>query len=133
MWLLDDVPFEDPTDYYGFVYMIHNQQTGRKYIGRKYFTKSKQKQVKGKKKRIRASSDWQDYWGSNAELKQDIEQNGVENFKRIILRLCKTRSECNYYETKYIFDHDALLKAEFYNSWVSAKIRADHLKHLQQH
>lgn len=131
MWLYENNEFLDPQQYYGFIYQITNLTNKRKYIGRKFFTKSKQKQAKGKKKRIRTQSDWQDYWGSNTELQKDVETLGKENFTREILRLCSTRSECNYFETKYIFDYDCLLKTEYYNSWVSCKIRADHLKHLQ--
>lgn len=132
MWLYEEQQFEDPLDYYGFVYRITNLTNGRKYIGRKYFTLAKTKQVKGKRKKTREASDWANYWGSNAELLKDVAELGPENFTREIVRLCKTRTECSYFETKYIFDVDALLKPEYYNSWISARIRADHLKHLQQ-
>ena len=50
---------EDIQDHYGFVYLITHIKTGRKYIGKKFFTKAKTKQVKGKKKKLRVSSDWQ--------------------------------------------------------------------------
>lgn len=132
MWLYENQEFADPQDYYGFVYIITNLTNSRKYIGRKYFTKSKTKQVKGKKRKSRITSDWSDYWGSNIELQNDVEQLGQQKFTREIVRLCKTRAECAYYETKYILEVDALLKTEYYNSWLSARIRADHLKHLQQ-
>jgi hypothetical protein len=132
MWLYEKEPFEDPQDYYGFVYQITNLTNNRKYIGRKFFTKSKTKQVKGKKRKSRITSDWNMYWGSSAELLNDVALLGEENFRRDILRLCKTRTECSYYETKYILEVDALLKLEYYNSWCSCKIRKDHLKHLQQ-
>lgn len=132
MWLYEQQPFEDPLDYYGFVYQITNLTNNRKYIGRKFFTKSKTKQVKGKKRKSRITSDWNSYWGSSADLLADVKLLGEDNFKREVLRLCKTRTECSYYESKYILEVDALLKPEFYNSWISARIRRDHLKHLQQ-
>ena len=40
---------DDVGDNFGFVYIITHKKTGQKYIGKKFFTKSKTKQVKGKK------------------------------------------------------------------------------------
>ena len=93
--------------YYGFIYCITNLQNGKKYIGRKYFTKSSSKQVKGKRKKIRKESDWKDYWGSSQKLIEEITQIGVGNFKREVIRLCKTRGECNYWEAKIQFEQES--------------------------
>ena len=76
---------------YGFVYRITNLKTGKKYIGKKFFYSSKTKQVKGKKKRLKVSSDWQTYYGSNEELKKDVIIHGKECFKREILHLCLSK------------------------------------------
>lgn len=129
-WLFEGKEFNAPAEWYGFVYLIENLENGKKYIGRKYLTKAGYKQVKGKRKKIRKESDWQEYYGSSPSLQEDIQKYGKDKFKRTILRLCKTRGECNYFETKYIFDHDALLKEEYYNSWVSCKIQSSHIKNL---
>ena len=129
-WLFEGKEIEEQDEYYGFVYLIENLTTGEKYIGRKYFTQAGYKQVKGKRKKVRKESDWKDYYGSSPSLKEDVEKFGKDNFKRTILRFCKTRGECSYFETKYIFDHDAILKDEYYNSWVSCKIQASHVKNL---
>lgn len=129
-WLFEGNEFEYSDEYYGFIYEIENLQNGRKYIGRKYLTKAGYKTVKGKRKKIRVESDWKDYYGSSPNLKADIDKLGVENFKRTILKLCKTRSECSYFETKAIFDADALLDKSYYNGIVSCKINHNHLKHL---
>lgn len=115
-------------DNFGFVYLITHIPTGRKYIGKKFFTKAATRQVKGKRKKIRKSSDWESYWGSNKKLQEEVKLNGVENYTREILRLCKTRSECSYWETWEIFSRHALIGDGFYNEWVSCKIRKDHLK-----
>jgi hypothetical protein len=123
----EEVTTKKIEEYYGFVYCITEKETGKKYIGRKYFTKSKTKQVKGKKKKIRVESDWIDYYGSNKELLEEIEKKGKESFIREILHLCKTRSETNYFETWEIFNRHALLSEEYYNQWVSCKIRKNHL------
>lgn len=127
-----EVTLEDVEDYYGFVYMITELATGKKYIGRKYLTKAKTTQVKGKKKRSRVKSDWEDYYGSNAELIGLVKEKGKEAFVREIIRLCKTRSETNYYETYEIFARHALLSDGYRNQWVACKIRKAHLKHLSE-
>ena len=131
-WYFHNTPIEftedDVKDHFGFVYLITHNQSGRKYIGKKFFTKSKTKQVKGKKKKTRVKSDWEDYYGSNKELLDEISINGKENYTREILHLCRTRSECQYYETYEIFCRHALLSDSYYNAWVSCRIRKDHLK-----
>jgi hypothetical protein len=117
----------DIGDNFGFVYLITHNPTGRKYIGKKFFTKAATKQVKGKRKRIRKSSDWLDYWGSNKTLQEEVKLNGAEQYTREILHLCKTRSTCSYWESWEIFNRHALLSESFYNQWVSCKIRKDHV------
>lgn len=127
MWTYEGQEFTDPDKYYGFIYEITNTINGKRYIGRKYFTAAKTRQVKGKKKRTRVESDWKDYWGSSKYLLADIEAYGVENFKREIIRLCKTRGECNYWETKLQFHYNVLeAKTEngewaFYNENIAVK------------
>jgi hypothetical protein len=130
-WYFHNTPSEfteaDIGDNFGFVYLITHNQTGRKYIGKKFFTKAATRQVKGKRKKIRKSSDWENYWGSNKKLQEDVKLNGSEQYTREILHLCKTRSECSYWETWEIFNCHALLHEHYYNEWVSCKIRKDHV------
>ena len=118
---------EDVADNLGFVYLITHISTGRKYIGKKFFTKAKTKQVKGKKKKIRVASDWETYWSSSEELKAEVKLNGEDQYAREILHLCKTRSACNYWETWEIFNRHALLSENYYNSWVTCKIHKSHV------
>ena len=132
-WYYNGVPFEDDGTHLGFVYLIENLITGRKYIGRKYFTSAGYKQVNGKKKKIRKPSDWQDYYGSNDTLKREVAAAGKDNYRRIILHLCKSKSECSYFETYEIMSRHALLSENYYNDWVTAKIRKDHLKSIVRH
>lgn len=115
---------EIPDGYYGFIYLIENVVNGKKYIGRKYFTKSKTRQVKGKKKKSRVESDWQTYWGSSELLLKDIEELGEESFRRSILRLCKTRGETNYQEAKLQFENNVLFETfeDGTTSWYNANI-----------
>jgi len=118
---------EDIQDHLGFVYLITHIPTGRKYVGKKFFTKAKTKQVKGKKKKIRVSSDWETYWSSSEELKSEVKTNGEEQYTREILHLCKSRSACSYWETWEIFSRHALLSDAYYNSWVTCKIHKSHV------
>ena len=114
-------------DYFGFIYEIVNLLDNRKYVGKKFFTRAGTKQIKGKKKKVRLSSGWENYWSSSKELQEDVKKLGEANFVRKILYLCKSRSECSYRETKEIFIRDALLTTDYYNSWVSCKIHKAHV------
>ena len=110
-WLFEGKPFKSCEGYYGFIYEITCKKTGRSYIGRKYFTKAKTQQpLKGRvnKRRSRVESDWQNYWGSSTILTEDVLRQGEQNFRREILRLCKTRGEVNYWEVKIMFEKDVL-------------------------
>ena len=132
MWLYKGEEFTEDLigNSFGFVYLITNLLNGRKYLGKKLFTKASRKQTKGKIKKIRVSSDWKNYWSSSDTLKEDVKNLGESNFSREILHLCKTRSECNYFETYEIFVRKALIDDSFYNQWVSSRIRKEHLKGL---
>mgnify|MGYP000906692958 CR=1 FL=1 len=94
-----------PEGAFGFIYQTTHTPTGKKYIGKKLFTKAGYRQIKGKKKKIRKASDWLNYWGSNEELQKEVIKNGEDQYTKEILYLCKTRSACNYWETWEIFNH----------------------------
>jgi len=118
-------------DYYGFVYIIIEKNTNKKYIGKKFFWNKKilpKTKTRKTRKRVLVESDWRDYYGSSSEVQQLVEQNGVDNYRRIILKLCKSKGECSYYELKYQLETDALLKPdEYYNAFVGAKIHRKHI------
>jgi hypothetical protein len=113
------------------VYQITNLTNGRKYIGKKFFYSSKTKQVKGKKKRYKASSDWQTYYGSSAELTKDVLSLGHDKFKREILYLCLSKGDCGYLEAKEQFVCGALESDEYYNTWIMVRVRKSHLKGIK--
>ena len=113
---------------YGYVYCITNIQDGKQYIGKKFFSKAGYKTVKGKRKKIRKPSDWLTYWGSNKTLLEDIKRLGEQHFRREILHLCATRSDCAYLELREQIDRRVLESDNFYNYWISVKIRKEHLK-----
>lgn len=120
---------DDIGDNYGFVYIITCNTTGKLYIGKKFFYSMKTKQVNKKKKRYKVESDWKEYYGSNEELKKDVERLGKENFLRQIIHVCKTKGTCNYYEAKEQFERDVLLNENYYNSWIQVKVQKSHIKH----
>jgi hypothetical protein len=79
-WMYQDQPIDSlPEGTVGFVYLITNRTTGRKYVGKKLaqFKKSRPP-LKGRTNRRRSlvESDWRDYWGSNDVLMQDVQQFG---------------------------------------------------------
>ena len=131
MWHYNDEPFtETPEEYQGFVYEILEKDTGKKYIGKKFFWKPKTLPVtKTRKRRVktRVESDWREYYGSSTQVKSWVEEKGVDNYQRTVLYLCKTKGECSYYEAKLQFQYDVLLSNEYYNEFIGCKIHSKHL------
>jgi len=130
MWLYNGAEFteEQIQDNIGYVYLITNLTNNRKYVGKKFFTSAKTKQVKGKKKRYRVPSDWYTYFGSNTELQNDVIVLGQDKFKREILHLCKSKGTCSYLEAKEQFVRGVMESDEYYNSWIMVRVRKSHLK-----
>ena len=117
-----------PEECIGFVYLITNVISGRKYIGKKLakFSKTTVKTVKlkngtKKKKKIRSKidSDWRDYYGSSVELTKDIDSLGKENFTREILYYCNSKAQCSYIEAREQFSRKVLESDEYYNTYKS--------------
>lgn len=137
MWYYNEEPFEpenlDPKEIHGFVYEIEDLDTGMKYIGKKGFWFKKTLPItktRKRRKHLQVESDWKDYYGSGERLLAEVNERGADRFKRTILRLCKTKAECTYYEAKYQFEKDVLIRDDYYNDWISAKVRRNHLKTL---
>ena len=134
-WLYEGKPFttDNIGDQFGFVYRITNLQTGKQYIGRKYFW-SKRK-PRGGKRRVTAESDWKKYYGSSKELKEDVRKYGRNVFRREILSLHKTLGQVNYEETRQLFIHNVLTEANadgtpaYYNSNILGRyMKKDYFK-----
>ena len=129
-WQYNNEDFTDGLigDNYGFVYLITNQTNGKKYIGKKLFYFAKTKQVQGKKKKIKVSSDWPTYYGSSDVLVKDVKDLGEENFTREILHLCKSKGECSYLEAKEQFIRGVMETDDYYNTWIMVRVRKSHIK-----
>ena len=56
-WFYKDTPFtsDDIGDFFGFVYRITNLQSGKQYIGRKYFYQFRKLEVKAGKFAVRVT------------------------------------------------------------------------------
>jgi spermidine/putrescine-binding protein len=114
-----------PEEAYGFIYMITNLVSNKKYIGKKQMVSRRTKPpLKGKKrKRIcMVESDWKTYVSSSNELVKDIETLGKENFKFEILRFCANKSQLAYYEAKEQFDREVLMKEDYYNGIINLRL-----------
>jgi hypothetical protein len=137
-WTYQGNPVEQlPEDCAGFVYIITNLQTQRKYIGKKLakFRKTRQRVVKFKngnkrKRKIRTQveSDWRDYYGSSPELTRDIQLLGNDQFSREILYFCKSRAQCSYIEAREQFSRQVLESDEWYNGHIQVRVHGSHIR-----
>ena len=140
-WTYQNQPVEVlPEECVGFVYLITNTLTGRKYIGKKLakFSKTTYKTVKlkngtKKKKRIRGKidSDWREYYGSSPALTADVTQLGTANFTREILFYCTSKAECSYIEAREQFSRRVLESNDYYNGHIQVRVHGSHIKKLQ--
>ena len=132
MWLYENKEYDEtPEEYQGFVDEIEERSTGKKYIGKKNCWRPKilpKNSKRTRRVRTRVESDWKKYFGSNKEVQALVESNGIENYKREILRLCKTKGEMSYYEAKLQFENDVLLSDQYYNEFIGCKIHSKHIK-----
>lgn len=140
VWLYENTQIETlPDDCVGFVYLITNKVSGRKYIGKKLakFSKTTYRVVKlknGNKKRkkikSKIDSDWQLYYGSNDQLNRDIAELGSDNFTREILFYCKSKAECSYIEAREQFANKVLESNNWYNGQISVRVHGSHIRKL---
>ena len=142
MWIYNNEIISELPECIGFVYEITNNTTNKKYIGKKlsHFSKSSTKMITlkngtKKKKKIKSliESDWKSYWSSSESLKNDVILLGEENFSRIILMFCYSKSELSYQEIKLQLQHDVLLYPNlWYNEIINCRINGNHLKLLRE-
>lgn len=128
-WSYQGADFESsmiPEGAEGFVYEMQAVIDGKlvRYIGKKNFysvTKkrfgkkalSSMQDKRAKKYTIQKKLTYLDYYSSNAVLK-DAHKAGIE-IRRYILKICFSKMELTYYETKFQFVRGVLESDEFLN------------------
>ena len=138
-WLFQGVEWRPPEEFshedaYGFVYLITNLTTQRKYVGKKFFWSQKTLPItkaRKRRKKLKVESDWRSYWGSNKHLMAEIEESGTFGCHREILHLCKTKGDCAYMEAKEQFDRDVLLTVDYYNGIIQIRLGGNAVKNLK--
>ncbi len=137
MWYYEDKVYdpseEELKEWIGFVYIITDLSTNKKYIGKKLFwSKKTLPPLKGKKRKRRSLiiSDWQKYYGSSETVKELLKEHGTENFRREILHFCETRGQLGYMELYEQISRHALLRDDYYNGIVQARIHHSHIKKI---
>ena len=134
-WIYKDEPYDEtPDEYRGFVYVITELDTDKKYLGKKNFWRPKtlpKNSKRNRRVRTRVESDWREYYGSNKELQLLVESRGESNYKREIIRLCRTKGEMSYFEAKAQFDNGVLFSDKWYNEFIGCKIHSRHIRGLQ--
>ena len=116
---------ELPEDCEAFVYLITNLIDHKKYVGKKLAKfKTTKKPLKGRKnKRLGTKeSDWKTYWGSNAQLVDDVLRLGEHRFTREILYYCPSRGVASYLEAREQFERKVLEADDYYNGIINVRI-----------
>ena len=129
-WLYKGEVFTDskiPEGAVGFIYEMEAIIEGKavRYIGKKNFYSTTKKKFgkravanmedkRAKKYTIQVKPNYQNYYSSNKVL-QDAHKNGIP-IKRFMVRICFSKTELTYHETKYQFVREVLEKEEYLNA-----------------
>lgn len=129
-WLYKGEVFNDskiPEGAVGFIYEMEAIIEGKavRYIGKKNFYSTTKKKFgkravanmedkRAKKYTIQVKPNYQNYYSSNKVL-QDAHKNGIP-IKRFMVKICFSKTELTYHETKYQFVREVLEKEEYLNA-----------------
>lgn len=112
-------------DIAGFIYIIRRKDTEKIYIGKKILHNNKKVKISKKEKletgtrkifkRVIKESDWQKYWGSSMELKNDMKILSSDLFEREIICFCKNKKHLSYCELEQQIIYD-VLRSNSYNA-----------------
>lgn len=136
-WFYKGLEVTELPDCVGFVYLITNLISGRRYIGKKLakFSRTKIKTVvlksgvkKKKKIRSKVDSDWQTYWSSSPEVQSDVAALGEQNFRREILYFAYNKGTLSYIEAREQFALGVLEQPDgWYNGIIQCRIHKSHV------
>ena len=115
----DDLPKDKK--YIGFIYLLVQKSTGKKYIGRKLLQKPKYTTVNKKKKKTMVSSDWMTYYSSSPVIIEFVKEHGTDDFTREILVFATSKGSMIYMEEMALYVVGALENPEL---WINENIRA---------
>lgn len=122
-----DAELSNFEEYFGMVYVIRHKETGYYYIGQKKFWRVvKYPPLKGNtnKRHVKRESDWQNYWGSSELFLLYVEQEGEDNFERIVLQAVKGNLfDLNRAETEAILEWNGLDDPLCFNCLIRNVIR----------
>jgi hypothetical protein len=130
-----------PRDVVGFIYVMTNKESGRRYIGKKYIYSERKKSLTKKEiallenkrlkkwKTVITESDWLTYTSSSKDVNEEI-KNGQE-FYREIIEFTYSKIQTTYLEVKLQFVYNVLESDEWYNGninhhWFKGNIGMDH-------
>ncbi len=129
-WVYEGKAFTEdliPKDSVGFVYEMKAVINGKpvKYIGKKNFYSKRKKKFgkkalaamtdkRAKKYTVEIKPDFEKYYSSNTILKK-ANKDGIV-ISRVILRICFSKTELTYHETKQQFINEVLEKDEYLNA-----------------
>ena len=134
-WIYKAVEFTDamiPEGAVGFVYEMEAIIDGKsvRYVGKKNFFSVRKKRFgkkalaemtdkRTKKYTMITKPNYQNYYSSNKVL-QDAHKAGIP-IKRYMVKICFSKTELTYEETKYQFKREVLEKEEFLNGNILGK------------
>jgi hypothetical protein len=129
-WIYKGEVFNDskiPEGALGFIYEMEAIIDGKavRYIGKKNFYSTTKKKFgvkalanmedkRAKKYTIQVKTNYQNYYSSNKVL-QDAHKAGII-IKRFMVRICFSKTELTYHETKFQFVREVLEKEEYLNA-----------------
>ena len=128
-WVYKGEVFNDskiPEGAIGFIYEMEAIIDGKaiRYVGKKNFYSTTKKKFgvkalanmedkRARKYTIQVKTNYQNYYSSNKVL-QDAHKAGVI-IKRFMVRICFSKTELTYHETKFQFVREVLEKEEYLN------------------
>lgn len=129
-WVYKGEVFNDskiPEGAIGFIYEMETIIDGKsvRYVGKKNFYSTTKKKFgvkvlanmedkRAKKYTIQVKANYQNYYSSNKVL-QDAHKAGII-IKRFMVRICFSKTELTYHETKFQFVREVLEKEEYLNA-----------------